>query len=71
MAFAGTITLRPATLIRVICDIVVSLRRHGFTHFYFINGHGGNIAPVTTAFSEIYAATDTDDPHPPRCRLAN
>jgi len=71
MAFAGTVTLKPSTLIRVICDVVESLRQHGFTHFYFINGHGGNIAPVTAAFSEIYAGLNTAETNPPRCRLAN
>jgi len=71
MAFAGTITLRPSTLIRVVCDVVASLRQHGFTHFYFLNGHGGNIAPVTTAFSDIYAGVNKTDAQPPRCRLAN
>jgi len=71
MAFAGTVTLEPSTLIRVICDVVESLRQHGFTHFYFINGHGGNIAPVTSAFSEIYAGLNTAETNPPRCRLAN
>jgi creatinine amidohydrolase len=34
---------------------VMSLARHGFTRFYFINGHGGNVATVTASFSEIYA----------------
>jgi len=71
MAFAGTVSLKPSTLMRVVYDVVDSLYRHGFTHFYFINGHGGNIAPVTTAFSEIYAGLSSADSQPPRCRLAN
>lgn len=69
MAFPGSVTLRPSTLIRVVEDVVTSLHKHGFTHFYFINGHGGNIAPVTNAFSEIYAMHDGDKSI--RCRLAN
>ncbi|MDQ7000227.1 MAG: creatininase family protein [Mariprofundus sp.] len=71
MAFAGTVTLKPSTLIRVVCDVITSLHQHGFTRFYFLNGHGGNIAPVTAAFSEIYAGLDTSESNAPRCRLAN
>jgi len=68
MAFSGTVTLRPTTMIQVIVDVVTSLSQHGFTHFYFLNGHGGNIPPVTSAFSELYAQQGDGKL---RCRLAN
>jgi creatinine amidohydrolase len=75
LGFPGSITLRPGTLLAVVRDIVDSLTRHGFDHFYFLNGHGGNIATVTAAFSEIYAqcslGTAPPDRLPVRCKLAN
>ncbi len=53
-AFPGTISLRPSTLIQVIIDYLTCLVKVGFTRFYFINGHGGNIATLKAAFSETY-----------------
>jgi len=55
LAFPGTISLRPSTFQAAIADWVSSLTRHGFERLYFLNGHGGNVASIEAAFSEIYA----------------
>jgi creatinine amidohydrolase/Fe(II)-dependent formamide hydrolase-like protein len=47
--------LRPSTFIAAIGDWVRSLAAHGFERIYFLNGHGGNVASIEAAFSELYA----------------
>ena len=54
MAFSGTITLRPSTMIAAMMDWAQSLTRHGFERLYWFNGHGGNINTINAAFSEMY-----------------
>ena len=54
-AFPGTISLRPSTMIQMVKDYLTCLVKVGFCKFYFINGHGGNIATLKAAFSETYA----------------
>ena len=60
MAFAGSMTLRPSTMVQVIRDYVTSLAHHGFDRFFFLNGHGGNITTARAAFQEIYGEVSLD-----------
>jgi creatinine amidohydrolase len=55
MAFPGTVSLSPDTLIAVVCDVVRSLVTHGFRKIILINGHGGNIAPIQVALVRLKA----------------
>ncbi|HEX6141502.1 MAG TPA: creatininase family protein [Geminicoccaceae bacterium] len=74
MAFPGTMTLRPETLLAVLVDLLTSLSRHGFERCFVINGHGGNMATAMAAFSEIHARSSLNrDPTAGRlrCRLRN
>ncbi len=53
MNFPGTITLSSATFIQTLVEVVDSLQQHGFTRFFFVNGHGGNQAPLGDALVRI------------------
>ncbi|AHI05849.1 creatininase [Bdellovibrio bacteriovorus W] len=52
MAFAGTMSLSPSTYVLVLTELIQGLMKHGFKRILFVNGHGGNIAPITTAFCQ-------------------
>jgi creatinine amidohydrolase len=54
LAFPGSMSLKPSTMILVLRDYISSLARHGFRRFFFINGHGGNVATMKAAFAETY-----------------
>ena len=59
LAFPGTMSLQPATLLALLHDLVLSLAGHGFEKIFVINGHGGNIATAKAAFMEAYSTAET------------
>ena len=59
MAFSGTATLMPETLVLVVQDIVKSFLSHGFRRIFFINGHGGNVNSIKAGLQRLKA-----DNHP-------
>ncbi|HEY5718895.1 MAG TPA: creatininase family protein [Gammaproteobacteria bacterium] len=73
-AFPGTVSLRPSTLVRVVVDCLATLAGAGFERFLFVNGHGGNEAPLRSAFAELHcelAARGLPHAERVRCRLSN
>lgn len=73
-AFPGTISLRPSTMILLIRDYITCLARAGFTKFFFINGHGGNIATLKAAFADTYsylADLNIPNAHLVQCQVGN
>ncbi len=52
LGFPGTMALRPTTYINLVCDLVSSLKDHGFREIIVVNGHGGNKCPFVNALAE-------------------
>jgi creatinine amidohydrolase/Fe(II)-dependent formamide hydrolase-like protein len=72
LGFPGSISLRPSTFIAAIGDWCRSLGLHGFERIYFLNGHGGNVATIEAAFSELYSeASFTKSPRGFALKLKN
>jgi creatinine amidohydrolase len=49
--FGGTLSLRASTYVGVLRDITECLLRQGFQRIFFLNGHGGNIPPLSQFLS--------------------
>ena len=49
----GTITVRLETFIDVVCDVCRSIKANGFDRIVLMNGHGGNVAPVTAIANKL------------------
>ncbi len=74
MDFCGTMTLRPQTMLAVLVDLLTSIAHHGFERCFIVNGHGGNMATIMTAISEVHARSSLGwqgDGARLRCRLRN
>jgi creatinine amidohydrolase len=53
LSHAGTISLRLSTYLAVLGDIASSLAQTGFRRIVFVNGHGGNSAPLRSKIAEL------------------
>jgi creatinine amidohydrolase len=51
--FPGTLSIRPETMIRMICDIVEWLYRSGIRKVLLLNGHSWNSGPIYSARENI------------------
>ena len=69
LSFPGTISLRAGTFAQVIEDVVDSLAAGGFDSFYFLNGHGANIAPVRCACHDLHQRRMLEDSAMPPLRF--
>jgi creatinine amidohydrolase len=55
--FPGTVSLDGDLFVQVVRAVHRSLHAHGFGNVVFLNGHGGNIAPLNHAINLIRAET--------------
>jgi creatinine amidohydrolase len=53
MIYPGTLSLRPATFLAVVTDLIESVVRAGFRNILVLNGHGGNAAPCKGVWDQL------------------
>ncbi len=74
LGFPGTMSLKPATMLALIHDLLLSLFSHGFERIFVVNGHGGNIASAKAAFAQAYgtaAQRNLPNASQLKCKLVN
>lgn len=67
--FGGTLSLRPATMLAVLTDLLRSMVAAGARRVVVVNGHGGNVGVVHAACAEVSAASDAVIAHVDYWRL--
>jgi creatinine amidohydrolase/Fe(II)-dependent formamide hydrolase-like protein/fructoselysine-6-P-deglycase FrlB-like protein len=55
MAFAGTLSIEPSSLLASVGDMIAACVKHGFEHVVVFSGHGGNDAPLAGAVDALRA----------------
>jgi creatinine amidohydrolase/Fe(II)-dependent formamide hydrolase-like protein len=69
--FAGTVSISPESLAKLVCDVGMSTARHGITKLVIINGHGGNgpalhfAAQMINRDAHIFTCVDTGESSDP------
>ena len=57
MEFSGTMTVSQTVYIQMVKELGQSLVNGGFKRVLFLNGHGGNFAPLVVAAKDLYDLT--------------
>jgi len=57
MSFGGTFTFDIPTYMAVLRAFLTSIKRHGFTRVFIVNGHGGNIAALNAFLPDLTRET--------------
>ena len=52
--FPGTVWLHPRLVVEIMTEYTLNLAKHGFDHFIFMNGHGGNTASLQEVANNLY-----------------
>lgn len=52
LPLGATLSLRPATLLTLLLDVIRSVEQAGFPRLVIVNGHAGNIGPLTAALGD-------------------
>lgn len=60
MAFPGTISVSETTFKSLVTEIVEGLASQGFERFYFLNGHGANVAPLKQIAGQTKASSNIE-----------
>jgi len=53
MDFPGTLSLPDCTYMDVMTNVGLCIIKHGFRRLFFLNGHGGNMAPLQLVINRI------------------